>query len=72
MFARMKKAARNWRLTSPVCSLLHILEKQFMLLSATNIEHFIERTAAFVVIVLGELVLSVVYHASGAQIGFKR
>ncbi|KAF8748588.1 Bacterial low temperature requirement A protein (LtrA) [Rhizoctonia solani] len=38
---------------------------------ATNIEHFIERTAAFVVIVLGEVVLSVVYHATRADIGFK-
>ncbi|KEP47321.1 Low temperature requirement protein LtrA [Rhizoctonia solani 123E] len=38
---------------------------------ATNIEHFIERTAAFVVIVLGEVVLSVVYHATRADVGFK-
>ncbi|KAF8672052.1 Bacterial low temperature requirement A protein (LtrA) [Rhizoctonia solani] len=39
--------------------------------ATTNIEHFIERTAAFVVIVLGEVVLSVVYHATRADIGFK-
>ncbi|PVG04111.1 hypothetical protein CPB86DRAFT_778353 [Serendipita vermifera] len=38
---------------------------------ALNIEHFLERTAAFVVIVLGEMVLSVVYHATDSQIGFK-
>ncbi|KAG8858347.1 hypothetical protein FRB91_009932 [Serendipita sp. 411] len=38
---------------------------------ALNIEHFLERTAAFVVIVLGEMVLSVVYHATPAQVGFK-
>ncbi|KAG8734701.1 hypothetical protein FRC10_011524, partial [Ceratobasidium sp. 414] len=36
---------------------------------ATNIKHFVERTAAFVVIVLGEIVLSVVYIASEAQTG---
>ncbi|KAG8836388.1 hypothetical protein FRC18_011519 [Serendipita sp. 400] len=39
---------------------------------ALNIEHFLERTAAFVVIVLGEMVLSIMYHATGSQIGFKR
>ncbi|KAG9089363.1 hypothetical protein FRC06_001589, partial [Ceratobasidium sp. 370] len=36
---------------------------------ATNIEHFVERTALFVVIVLGEIVLSVVYIASDSQTG---
>ncbi|PVG04558.1 hypothetical protein CPB86DRAFT_777843 [Serendipita vermifera] len=41
-------------------------------LPALNIEHFLERTAAFVVIVLGEMVLSVVYHASTSQVGFQR
>ncbi|CAG7847789.1 SubName: Full=Uncharacterized protein {ECO:0000313/EMBL:CCA71182.1} [Serendipita indica DSM 11827] len=39
---------------------------------ALNIEHFLERTAAFVVIVLGEMVLSVVYHANASQIGFNK
>ncbi|CAG8693215.1 2875_t:CDS:2, partial [Acaulospora colombiana] len=39
---------------------------------ALNIEHFLERTAAFVVIVLGEMVLSVVYHATTSQVGFQR
>ncbi|KAG8829742.1 hypothetical protein FRC17_006134 [Serendipita sp. 399] len=38
---------------------------------ALNIEHFLERTAAFVVIVLGEMVLGVVYHATPEQVGFK-
>lgn len=38
---------------------------------ALNIEHFLERTAAFVVIVLGEMVLSVVYHATGSQVGVR-
>ena len=41
-------------------------------LSALNIEHFLERTAAFVVIVLGEMVLNVVYHAGPDQVGFKK
>ncbi|CCA67754.1 hypothetical protein PIIN_01578 [Serendipita indica DSM 11827] len=39
---------------------------------ALNIEHFLERTAAFIVIVLGEMVLSVVYHATPEQVGFKK
>ncbi|KAG9126869.1 hypothetical protein FRC07_001617 [Ceratobasidium sp. 392] len=39
---------------------------------ATNIEHFSERMAAFVVIVLGEIVLSVVYVASEGQTGINR
>lgn len=38
---------------------------------ALNIEHFLERTAAFVVIVLGEMVLVVVYRATGARAGFQ-
>jgi len=38
---------------------------------ALNIEHFLERTAAFVVIVLGEMVLSVVYRATGDRAGFQ-
>lgn len=38
---------------------------------ALNIEHFLERMAAFVVIVLGEMVLSIVYHASSSQIGIQ-
>ncbi|EUC59835.1 Low temperature requirement protein LtrA, partial [Rhizoctonia solani AG-3 Rhs1AP] len=39
--------------------------------SATHIEHLIGRTAAFVVIVLGQIVPSVVYHTSRADVGFK-
>ncbi|KAG8701445.1 hypothetical protein FRC09_005368 [Ceratobasidium sp. 395] len=39
---------------------------------ATNVEHFVERMAAFVVIVLGEIVLSVVYTASEGQTGLSR
>lgn len=39
--------------------------------TALNIEHFLERMAAFVVIVLGEMVLSIVYHASSSQIGIQ-
>lgn len=42
------------------------------MIKALNIEHFLERMAAFVVIVLGEMVLSVVYHASTSQIGIQR
>lgn len=57
--------------TVNVCAYEKSREKIAPYIPATNIEHFIERTAAFVVIVLGELVLSVVYHASSAQVGFK-
>lgn len=37
--------------------------------AAINIEHHIERTVSFVIIVFGELVISVVYHAMEATIG---
>lgn len=36
---------------------------------AINIEHHIERTVSFVIIVFGELVISVVYHATTATVG---
>lgn len=36
---------------------------------AINIEHHIERTVSFVIIVFGELVISVVYHATAASVG---
>ncbi|EJD45797.1 hypothetical protein AURDEDRAFT_184694 [Auricularia subglabra TFB-10046 SS5] len=36
---------------------------------AINIEHHIERTVSFVIIVFGELVISVVYHATTASVG---
>ena len=42
------------------------------MVEAVNVEHFVERTAAFVVIVLGEIVPSVVYNASESQIGLGR
>ncbi|KAF8598975.1 hypothetical protein BDV93DRAFT_526376 [Ceratobasidium sp. AG-I] len=45
------------------------MQKRRMHIPAVNVEHFVERTAAFVVIVLGEIVLSVVYNASESQIG---
>ena len=43
-----------------------------LMTAALNIEHFLERMAAFVVIVLGEMVLSVVYSASSSQVGIQR
>ncbi|ELU38088.1 LtrA domain-containing protein [Rhizoctonia solani AG-1 IA] len=57
--------------TSNACAYEKSREQLAPYIPATNIEHFIERTAAFVVIVLGEVVLSVVYHATRADIGFK-
>ncbi|KAG8711188.1 hypothetical protein FRC11_003430 [Ceratobasidium sp. 423] len=57
--------------TVNVCAYEKTREKLAPYIPATNIEHFIERTAAFVVIVLGEVVLSVVYHATRADVGFK-
>lgn len=84
-FTTLTKYSRHWsatptkglgkssHYTSLVCS-AHVfcIDTSLMSILANNIEHFIERTAAFVVIVLGEVVLSVVYHATGDQIGFKR
>ncbi|CUA75340.1 hypothetical protein RSOLAG22IIIB_05843 [Rhizoctonia solani] len=52
-----------------ICAYEKSREKIAPYIPATNIEHFIERTAAFVVIVLGEVVLSVVYHATRADVG---
>ncbi|CAE6445077.1 unnamed protein product [Rhizoctonia solani] len=40
-------------------------------ITATHIKHLIGRTAAFVVIVLGQVVPSVVYHTTRADVGFK-
>ncbi|CUA75353.1 hypothetical protein RSOLAG22IIIB_05858 [Rhizoctonia solani] len=57
--------------TVGVCAYEKSRERLAPYIPATNIEHFIERTAAFVVIVLGEVVLSVVYHATRADVGFK-
>ncbi|CCO36216.1 hypothetical protein RSOLAG1IB_08478 [Rhizoctonia solani AG-1 IB] len=57
--------------TVNICAYEKSREQLAPYIPATNIEHFIERTAAFVVIVLGEVVLSVVYHATRADIGFK-
>ena len=42
------------------------------MVAAVNVEHFVERTAVFVVIVLREIILSVVYNASENQIGLGR
>ncbi|KAH7106780.1 hypothetical protein BKA62DRAFT_611499 [Auriculariales sp. MPI-PUGE-AT-0066] len=36
---------------------------------AINIEHHIERTVSFVIIVLGEIVISVVYHVTSTSLG---
>lgn len=68
----MRKLDKSLRRIFPVSLSLEALGCRLSFISATNIEHFVERTAAFVVIVLGEVVLSVVYHASSAQVGFKR
>ncbi|KAG9106737.1 hypothetical protein FRC07_008752, partial [Ceratobasidium sp. 392] len=67
----LEKASEGVDPTVNVCAYEKSCEKMAPYIPATNIEHFIERTAAFVVIVLGELVLSVVYHATSAQVGFK-
>ncbi|QRV83039.1 low temperature requirement protein LtrA [Ceratobasidium sp. AG-Ba] len=67
----LEKASDGVDPTVNVCAYEKSREKMAPYIPATNIEHFIERTAAFVVIVLGELVLSVVYHASAAEVGFK-
>ncbi|KAG9088493.1 hypothetical protein FS749_002127 [Ceratobasidium sp. UAMH 11750] len=67
----LEKASEGVDPTAGVCAYEKSREKIAPYIPATNIEHFIERTAAFVVIVLGELVLSVVYHATSAQVGFK-
>lgn len=39
---------------------------------AINIEHHIERTVSFVIIVFGELVISTVYHAIDATVGLSK
>ncbi|KAG8748183.1 hypothetical protein FRC12_013902 [Ceratobasidium sp. 428] len=67
----LEKASEGVDPTVNVCAYEKSREKIAPYIPATNIEHFIERTAAFVVIVLGEMVLSVVYHASSGQVGFK-
>ncbi|KAG8738892.1 hypothetical protein FRC10_006409 [Ceratobasidium sp. 414] len=67
----LEKASEGVDPTVNVCAYEKNRQKMAPYIPATNIEHFIERTAAFVVIVLGELVLSVVYHATSAQVGFK-
>lgn len=69
-----KRGIERWETTSQVMLYFVIIECQHLMtvLLAMNIEHYIERTGAFVVIVLGEVVLSVVYHATGSQIGLKR
>ncbi|KAG9102267.1 hypothetical protein FS749_009607 [Ceratobasidium sp. UAMH 11750] len=66
-----EKASEGVDPTLGVCAYEQSREKISSYIPATNIGHFIERTAAFVDIVLGELVLSVVYHATSAQVGFK-
>ncbi|KAH7320370.1 hypothetical protein B0J17DRAFT_298607 [Rhizoctonia solani] len=67
----LEARSRNVDPTVSVCAYEKSREKMAPYIPATNIEHFIERTAAFVVIVLGEVVLSVVYHATRADVGFK-
>ncbi|KAF8594592.1 hypothetical protein BDV93DRAFT_549179 [Ceratobasidium sp. AG-I] len=69
--ADLEKASEGVDPTVNICAYEKSRQKLAPYIPATNIEHFIERTASFVVIVLGEVVLSVVYHASSAQVGFK-
>lgn len=47
----------------------YLIPQQVRLLPAYNLEHMVERTAAFVTVVLGESVVSLLYIASQGTIG---
>ena len=79
----LTSGVRDAFLVCPSLTLCHVSDNYL----ALNIAHFLERTAAFVVIgmalvshfkhsltlsVLGELVFSVVYRATGDRAGFQQ